>query len=246
MMKLKNKLGYALTAIGISMSASALAGPNVFGFSNDGLNTSNGLDITTNSGDFFVPISDSGWWTSSIHNPHNAQNKNYIAGTCTPSCSSPGIDDNHNNYFTFDLTSISGTIISASLNLFTYKVSGSSVVYELFDVTSPLAEVRASGTNAAVYNDLMTGVSYGSFIYNTSDIDQFRSILLNTDGISALNSAIGGEFGIGGTVTDGIPAPIPEPETYAMWLAGLGLLGFMGYRRKIKAASFPLVDNIAH
>jgi len=27
-------------------------------------------------------------------------------------------------------------------------------------------------------------------------------------------------------------APVPEPETYAMMLGGLGLLGFMARRRK--------------
>ncbi len=32
-------------------------------------------------------------------------------------------------------------------------------------------------------------------------------------------------------------APIPEPETYAMMLAGLGMLGFMARRRKLKAAA---------
>jgi hypothetical protein len=31
-------------------------------------------------------------------------------------------------------------------------------------------------------------------------------------------------------------APVPEPETYAMLLAGLGLLGFAARRRKQKAA----------
>ena len=30
--------------------------------------------------------------------------------------------------------------------------------------------------------------------------------------------------------------PVPEPETYAMLLAGLGVLGFAGYRRKQAAA----------
>ncbi|MEY8878010.1 MAG: FxDxF family PEP-CTERM protein [Leptothrix sp. (in: b-proteobacteria)] len=35
------------------------------------------------------------------------------------------------------------------------------------------------------------------------------------------------------TVTPGqIAAPVPEPETYAMMLAGLGALGFLGRRRK--------------
>lgn len=33
-----------------------------------------------------------------------------------------------------------------------------------------------------------------------------------------------------------IPSPVPEPSTYAMLLAGLGLLGFMARRRKESAA----------
>ena len=32
-------------------------------------------------------------------------------------------------------------------------------------------------------------------------------------------------------------APVPEPETYAMMLAGLGLLGIIGRRRKLKSAA---------
>lgn len=235
-MNLKTKLGYAVSIIGISLSESAMADLFVYGGSD--FISSNGLNITTSSGDFFVPISDSGWWTSDFG--HDELNKNYYAGHGTHAV--PG---NHNNYFTFDLSGISDTITTASLNLFTYEAAGSSINYELFDVTSPLSEVHATGTNAAVYDDLMTGVSYGSFIYNSSDSNEFRSILLNADGISALNSAIGGEFGIGGTVTGGIegssPPPIPEPETYAMWLAGLGLLGFFGYRRKN-----PNINSPAH
>ncbi len=34
-----------------------------------------------------------------------------------------------------------------------------------------------------------------------------------------------------------VTAPIPEPETYAMLLAGLGLLGFAARRRKLKEAA---------
>lgn len=43
-------------------------------------------------------------------------------------------------------------------------------------------------------------------------------------------------FGSGGFDQAGVAA-IPEPETYAMMLAGLGLLGFMARRRKQKAAA---------
>ncbi|MBP6366262.1 MAG: PEP-CTERM sorting domain-containing protein [Nitrosomonas sp.] len=236
-MNLKTKLGYAVSIIGISLSGSAMADLYVYGFSD--FNSSNGLNITTSSGDFFVPTSNSGWWNSDFY--HDERNLNYTTGHTISS----KID--YNNYFTFDLSDISGTITSASLNLYTYSVAGSSIDYQLFDVTSPLSEVHATGTNAAVYNDLMTGVSYGSFIYNASDSNEFHSILLNTDGISALNSAIGGEFGIGGAITGGIegppsPPPIPEPETYAMWLAGLGLLGFFGYRRKTQTSIYSFAN----
>lgn len=34
-----------------------------------------------------------------------------------------------------------------------------------------------------------------------------------------------------------VAAPVPEPETYAMMLAGLGMLGFMARRRKLQAAA---------
>lgn len=42
-------------------------------------------------------------------------------------------------------------------------------------------------------------------------------------------------WGLNSVTVEGIPA-VPEPETYAMLLAGLGLLGFMASRRKITAA----------
>ena len=35
---------------------------------------------------------------------------------------------------------------------------------------------------------------------------------------------------------DVLLAPVPEPETYAMMLAGLGLMGFVAKRRKQKAS----------
>jgi len=42
--------------------------------------------------------------------------------------------------------------------------------------------------------------------------------------------------GLGSLFVPGAVAPVPEPETYAMLLAGLGLMGFMVRRRKSEQA----------
>lgn len=49
-----------------------------------------------------------------------------------------------------------------------------------------------------------------------------------------VNDGGGGFFDNGGGLTVGITeaiSPIPEPETYAMFIVGLGLVGFMSHRR---------------
>lgn len=221
-----NKLAAAIILVCSAFSSSAHADPpvpfnhSVFWGSDE--NPSNGLNIATTAGNFFVPTSASGWWRNG-DGLHEQINSNYIAGELFDF-----VVNNYNNFFTFDLSSITGSVLSASLTLYTYDTAGPDpLVYSLFDIISPLSDVRADGHNLSIYNDLMSGANYGSFSYSHADEDKIRSITLNDAGIGALNSALGGEFGIGGSV-----APIPEPETYAMLLAGLGLIGWVAYRRK--------------
>ena len=47
------------------------------------------------------------------------------------------------------------------------------------------------------------------------------------------NGTVGVEIcsGIGCTMALMIPSPVPEPETYGMLLAGLGMVGWLGRRR---------------
>lgn len=221
-MNLKSKLNYAFAIVGFSISISAHAELYIFGISYD-MGT-NFMNITTSSGKYHVPATDSGWWSNVAG--HEETSMNYYVSKCCEG-------EIFNNFFTFNLSGISGTITSASLDLYNYDIKGSSLEYRLFDITSPLHAVHSDGeSNNPIYLDLMTGITYGSHIYNELDSYNYSSILFNADGIQALNNAIGEEFGVGGTLIGGIETPVPEPETYAMLLVGLGLISIIARRRK--------------
>ncbi|MFT5590771.1 MAG: hypothetical protein ACI9ZF_002965 [Bradyrhizobium sp.] len=53
-------------------------------------------------------------------------------------------------------------------------------------------------------------------------------LLVNGNSMGTINSYTGSLYVTSGTP---IPPPVPEPETYAMMLAGLGLLGFAAHRK---------------
>jgi hypothetical protein len=64
----------------------------------------------------------------------------------------------------------------------------------------------------------------------------YAFILGYNDSAGAANLGDWDDFVVGAKFT-GVTAPIPEPETYAMMLAGLSLMGFVGRRRKRKVAA---------
>lgn len=63
----------------------------------------------------------------------------------------------------------------------------------------------------------------------------FSNLAAGTYALNVLGFATGnaGGFYAGGMIAT--TAPVPEPETYALLLAGLGVVGFMAARRKAQA-----------
>lgn len=74
-----------------------------------------------------VTAGDSGWFAANGF--HNAASQNYIAGDF----------DTYHNFFTFDLSTMSGTITGATLRLFNplNPFGSGSGTYTLYDVLTP-------------------------------------------------------------------------------------------------------------
>lgn len=185
-------------------------------------------------------VTDSGWYNDA--GTHNAVNENYIAGLCSD-CGGATF----RNFFVFDTSSIVGQITSATLRLNTATVE-SSGFYQLFDVSTPIATLLAGGSGlTGIYGDLGSGANFGSInILNSQDY-QLIDIVLNSNGLAALNAA-SGLFALGGSYTSTgfhafggtqggftrqlIVETSAVPEPLSTTLLGLGLLGLVAARRR--------------
>jgi hypothetical protein len=124
--------------------------------------------------------------------------------------------DEFRNFFVFDLSSVSGTITSATLRLSSYDPPSSGYVsndptetFSLFNVSTPLANLINGSGGVAAFTDLGSGTLFGSSVIN--DQLDFENISLNAAGLAFLQSNLGAnQIAFGGAVTSLVKGNSPE------------------------------------
>lgn len=131
--------------------------------------------------------------------------------------------------FTFTLTAASDTISSAVALLLPGLTGGPSYAIDNGTLTlfSDPGNDGAAGVNVALANTTY-GSSTGILAYNNAAAGSYFW--------AVSGDAVGSQGGVY-LYAANTAAAVPEPETYAMMLAGLGLIGFIGRRRLTKGAS---------
>lgn len=150
--------------------------------------------FSTDQSQFRPGTSNQGWW--SLQDFTRSSNENYIVGMCC------GGGD-HRNFFTFDLSGLDGTVVSATLVVRKFLGKGEPTeTLRLFDVLTDAASLNDNrAILPRIYKDLSRGHRYGTFELSTADetsrADVFELPLLEL-ALADIQSAAGGFFSIGG------------------------------------------------
>lgn len=125
------------------------------------------------------------------------------------------------NLYTFTLAPNNGTLLNTTAYITGSKASLVSTI-QLYDAA--YASVTSLVGHTAIYS--ATGATVGKMNVSTLDLSPLRANHAYTLVVKGAGS---------GTYFTNISlAPVPEPETYAMLLAGLGMVGFVTARRRKK------------
>jgi len=242
-MKNEGSLRNMVLMLGLSLmlSAAALAGAQpdrtLFDYTLDSgpatltvtLSDSSVLVLSTSQSEFYVGTPNQGWWSTVVSNTND--NSNYAVGT---DHTYPGVV---NNFFTFDLSGFRGSVVGATLsmgrglgNQAIWGDGPATLAYGLWDVSTDAATLnaRVNNPNIPIFNDLATGIDFGTFDLPTSgNPNDILTLQLNANAVHAIQAGEGSFFSIGGTVTG--PAT-PEPSSVA--LLATAILGLAGVLRR--------------
>jgi len=184
---------------------------------------------------------------------HDPLFHNYVIGRASPSSLIV------NNFFVFDLSGIGEQVLSAEFRIFSswYTSADPSETFTVYDITGDIPAIRDGSAGVAGFMDMESGNAYGDFSVSSGDNGTMLDITLNTQAIADINSSLGGQFAVGGTVStldmitpreerifvftdpdnpaDGVELVltlIPEPSVLGLLLLGCGMLALR--RRRMR------------
>ena len=139
--------------------------------------------------------------------------------------------------FTFNLTTASDTITSA-VSLLLPGLNGGPSSYEITGGTLTLFS-DPDNDGATGINASMASTTFGS----SNGVLEVSNVAAGSYFWQVAGDAVGTQGGA--YLYSANTAPIPEPETYALLLSGIGMLGFIGRRRLAKGAANLLDQNVS-
>lgn len=141
------------------------------------------------------------------------------------------------DYFGFNMSGVTATISTAKLVVYSGEITN-DLTYKLFAATQWVSDFETpADQNAALYATMVKTVSsgsYGSFEVAQNETHPLAQLIftLNAAAVTDIQAAIKaqGVFAIAGQAS----APVPEPSTWVMMLAGFAGLGVVARRRAAK------------